>query len=101
MQGIGYALMEELKYEDGRVSTLSFGDYKMPTVADIPQLEVVLLESDIGGPAPYGGKAIGEQPIATVAPAIANAVLDAVGVSIHELPITSEKVYQALRSAKA
>ena len=97
--GIGYALMEELKYEDdGRVSTLSFGEYKIPTVADIPELKTVLVQSAIGGPAPYGGKAIGEQPIATVAPAIANAILDAVGVSITELPITAEKVYRGLRA---
>jgi CO/xanthine dehydrogenase Mo-binding subunit len=49
---------------------------------------------------PYGGKSIGEQPIATVAPAVVNAVLDAVGVSITELPVTSEKVYRALLSAR-
>jgi CO/xanthine dehydrogenase Mo-binding subunit len=98
MQGIGYALMEELKYDEGRVSTLSFGDYKIPTMCDIPELRTVLVKSDSGGPTPYGGKSIGEQPIGAVAPAIVNAVLDAVGVSITELPVTSEKVRQALQA---
>jgi CO/xanthine dehydrogenase Mo-binding subunit len=98
MQGIGYALMEELKYDEGRVSTLSFGDYKIPTMRDIPELRTVLVQSDSGGPTPYGGKAIGEQPIGAVAPAIVNAVLDAVGVSITDLPVTSEKVLQALQA---
>jgi CO/xanthine dehydrogenase Mo-binding subunit len=53
-----------------------------------------------GGPTPYGGKAIGEQPISAVAPAIVNAVLDATGLSITDLPVTSEKVYNALQQAK-
>jgi CO/xanthine dehydrogenase Mo-binding subunit len=98
MQGIGYALMEELKYDEGRVSTLSFGDYKIPTMQDIPELRTVLVQSDSGGPTPYGGKSIGEQPIGAVAPAIVNAVLDAIGVSITDLPVTSEKVRQALQA---
>jgi CO/xanthine dehydrogenase Mo-binding subunit len=98
MQGIGYTLMEELKYDEGRVSTLSFGDYKIPTMQDIPELRTVLVQSDSGGPTPYGGKSIGEQPIGAVAPAIVNAVLDAVGVSITDLPVTSEKVRRALQA---
>ncbi len=98
MQGIGYALTEELQYDEGRVSTLSFGEYKIPVMQDIPQLHTVLVRSESGGPTPYGGKAIGEQPISGVAPAIVNAVLDAIGVSITDLPITSEKVYRALQA---
>jgi xanthine dehydrogenase molybdenum-binding subunit len=101
MQGIGYALMEEIKYEDGKSSTLTFGEYKMPTIADIPELRTVLVQSQGSGPTPYGGKAIGEQPISAVAPAIANAVLDAVGVGINSLPITAEKVHQALGKGTA
>jgi CO/xanthine dehydrogenase Mo-binding subunit len=97
LQGIGYALMEELKYDEGRVSTLTLGEYKIPTMADLPELRTVLVPSESGGPTPYGGKAIGEQPISPVAPAIVNAVLDAVGVSITELPVTAEKVFRALR----
>jgi CO/xanthine dehydrogenase Mo-binding subunit len=96
MQGIGYAMMEELQYDEGRVTTLSFGEYKIPTMRDIPELRTVLVPSESGGPTPYGGKAIGEQPISAVAPAIVNAVLDATGISIVDLPVTAEKMYRAL-----
>jgi xanthine dehydrogenase molybdenum-binding subunit len=99
MQGIGYALMEELKYDEGRVATLSFGEYKIPNISDIPELRTVLVRGEASGPTPYGGKAIGEQPISAVAPAIVNAVLDATGISIPDLPVTAEKVYQALHKA--
>jgi CO/xanthine dehydrogenase Mo-binding subunit len=93
--GLGYALMEELVVEDGRVTTLSFGDYKMPTVRDMPPLETVVLESD-RGEGPYSIRGIGEAPCIPVAPAIANAVADAVGVRIRDLPITAQKVYRGL-----
>ncbi|MBI3330351.1 MAG: hypothetical protein HYZ81_27040 [Nitrospinae bacterium] len=68
-------------------------------MADIPKLKTVLVESP-GGPTPYGGKSIGEQPVSAVAPAIVNAVLDAAGISITDLPITSEKVYHALQAKR-
>jgi carbon-monoxide dehydrogenase large subunit len=96
MQGIGYALTEELQVEDGRVTSLSFGDYKLPTVRDAPPLTTVLVES-ANGVGPYQIKGIGESPLTPVAPAIANAVADAVGVRIRDLPITAEKVYHALQ----
>jgi carbon-monoxide dehydrogenase large subunit len=96
IQGLGYAVMEELQSEEGRVSTLSLGEVKIPTVQDIPELITVLVQNPEGN-GPYDGKAIGENPIAPVAPAIANAVYDAVGVRITNLPITSEKVLAALR----
>jgi CO/xanthine dehydrogenase Mo-binding subunit len=94
--GIGYALMEELRVEDGRVTNLSLGDYKLPTVNDLPELKTVLVAAD-GGVGPYEIKGIGEGPTTPVAPAIANAVADACGVRIRELPITAEKVYEALK----
>lgn len=96
IQGLGYALMEELQSEDGRISTLSLGDVKIPAAADVPDLVTVLVESADGN-GPYQGKAIGENPISPVAPAIANAVFDAVGVRITDLPITAEKVLAALK----
>lgn len=96
MQGIGYALMEELQVEDGRVTTLSFGDYKIPTMNDLPEMRTVLVESE-SGVGPYNVKSIGENSTIPVAAAIANAVEDAVGVRIKDLPITAEKVYRALR----
>ncbi len=99
MQGLGQAMMEEVQYEDGQVTNLSLGEYKLPTIRDIPELRTVHVQSE-GGPTPYGGKAIGEQPISTVAPAVVNAVLDATGLSMTDLPVTSEKVYNALQQAK-
>lgn len=96
IQGLGFALMEELKTDDGRISTLSLGDFKLPTVQDIPPLTTVLLEDPVG-PGPFRAKAIGEGSISPVAPAIANAVADACGVRIADLPITAEKVYLALK----
>jgi carbon-monoxide dehydrogenase large subunit len=95
MQGIGYALSEELGVDDGRVTSVSFGDYKVPNIKDIPALQTVILEST-SGPGPYNAKGIGENPVGPVAPAIANAVADAVGARIRDLPITAEKVYRAL-----
>ena len=97
IQGLGYALMEEIKTEGGRISTLSLGDVKLPTVQDIPPLTTVLLEDSVG-PVPFNAKAIGEGSISAVAPAIANAVADACGVRILDLPITAEKVYFALQA---
>jgi carbon-monoxide dehydrogenase large subunit len=98
IQGLGFAVMEELRLDDGHVTTLSFGDYKIPTLADVPPLKTVLLESQ-SGTGPYHVKGIGENSIVAVAPAIANAIYDAVGVRIRDLPITSEKVYRALKNA--
>ena len=96
IQGLGYAVMECLEMEDGRVSTLSLGEAKIPTTMDIPELVTVLVESP-AGTGPYDGKGIGENPISPVAPAIANAVYDAVGVRIQDLPITAEKVLSKLQ----
>jgi CO/xanthine dehydrogenase Mo-binding subunit len=96
MQGLGYALTEELQVEDGRVTNLSFGEYKLPTMCDAPPLTTVLVPS-AHGVGPYQIKGIGESPLTPVAPAIANAVADAVGVRIRDLPMTAEKVYRALK----
>jgi CO/xanthine dehydrogenase Mo-binding subunit len=95
IQGVGYGLTEELTIEDGRVSTLSFADYKMPNIADIPELQTVLLEPT-EGIGPYSVKGIGEHSTSQTAPAIANAVEDAIGLRIRDLPVTAEKVYRAL-----
>ena len=95
IQGVGFALTEELGVEEGRVSTVSFGDYKIPNVADVPVLDTVVLESGMGS-GPYNARGIGENPSGCVAPAIANAVADAVGARVKELPVTAERVYRAL-----
>ena len=95
IQGVGYALMEELVSDAGHISSLSMGDVKTPSINDIPELITVLVDSP-GGNGPFGAKTIGEQPLPPVAPAIANAVFDAIGVRIQDLPITAEKVLAAL-----
>jgi CO/xanthine dehydrogenase Mo-binding subunit len=99
VQGLGFALMEEMQTEDGRVSTVSLGDVKLPTIQDIPPLTTVILQDPVG-PGPFNAKAIGEGSISAVAPAVANAVADACGARIRDLPITAEKVYAALRERR-
>lgn len=98
IQGAGYGLMEQIVVEDGRVVTTHFGDYKIPTPKDIPKLRTALVKSD-GGVGPYRTKGIGENPISPVAPAIANAVEDAVGVRIRDLPVTAEKIHEGLKKS--
>jgi CO/xanthine dehydrogenase Mo-binding subunit len=100
VQGIGYGLIEHLPVQDGRVEVTHFGEYKIPNTKDIPALETVIISSS-HGVGPYNVKGIGENPITPVAPAIANAIEDAVGVRIKDLPITAEKVYTALRATKS
>lgn len=100
VQGLGYALMEEYLYdENGQLLNPNFLDYKMPTAADIPPLDLVIIEkpSEVG---PFGCKGVGEPPIMPTAAAIANAVYDAVGVRIKKLPLTPETVYWALEEAR-
>lgn len=99
VQGVGYGMIEYLPVRDGRVEAANFGEYKIPNIQDIPLLKTVIVES-ASGVGPYKIKGIGENPISPVAPAIANAIEDAVGVRIRDLPITAEKVYAALRAAR-
>jgi CO/xanthine dehydrogenase Mo-binding subunit len=93
--GLGFALMEDSSLVDGKMATANLGEFKMATFADVPKLTTVLMQ-DATGPIPYQGKAIAEIPNVPIAAAIANAVHDACGVRIHDLPITAEKVYAAL-----
>ena len=94
-QGLGFTLSEHLAVEDGRVTTLSLGDYKIPTIRDIPILTTSRVPAN-EGPGPFGAKAVAESGIGLVAPAIANAVYDATGVRITELPISPDKILQGL-----
>jgi len=98
-QGLGYALMEEFALEDGRVVTPSFAEYLIPTSADYPATDVIVLESGTGV-GPFGAKGIGEPALTPAAPAVANAVADALGVRIHELPFTLERVLKAIEKTK-
>jgi len=94
---LGYAVMEDLTIEEGRVTTAHLGDYKLPCAGDLPELDSIFLDNN-EGPAPFGSKPVGEVSIVGLAPAIANAVADASGVRITSLPVTAEKVYWGLRS---
>jgi len=93
--GLGNATMEELSVEDGKITTLSLGEYKLPTELDAPPLRTILVPTEIG-PGPFGAKAAGEITNSGVAPAIANAIRDAVGVRVKAMPITAERVFTAL-----
>src|SRR4029077_16471094 len=94
VQGIGYTLMEDPANEGGRITASHLGDYKQPTIRDMPPLTTINLETS--GPGPFGAKAIGEIPIMPTPAAIANAVANAIGAPIFELPITAERVLAAI-----
>ena len=94
--GLGLAVTEELVFDGGQVLNGNLGDYKLPTIADVPPLETVLIQT-AGGTGPYESKAIGELANNATAAAIANAVADAAGVRLFELPITADRVYSALQ----
>jgi len=94
--GLGYALTEETKLDKGKTLSDNFGDYKLPGVTTVPDIESSVIEvpSRFG---PFGARGVGEPPNVLVAPAIANAVYDAAGIRITELPITPERVFIALK----
>jgi CO/xanthine dehydrogenase Mo-binding subunit len=96
--GLGQAVMEELVMQDGRVVTSNLGDYKIPTIADVPRLRTILI-TDAPGPGPFGAKSVGELSNAAILGAVANAVADAAGVRVYSTPITPEKVFAALQRA--
>lgn len=97
IQGIGQALMEDMNLDHGQVVNPSFADYKIPVMPDIPGLKSLILESEQGH-GPYNVRGIGEGAITMPCPAIMNAIEDACGVRINDLPATSEKVYSQLKS---
>ena len=98
--GIGCALTEEIAIDQGKVSTLSLGEYKIPSIADVPRLRTVLLHGSLGE-GPFGAKAAGELSNTSVAPAIANAIADACGARVTALPLTAERVYEALNAVSS
>jgi CO/xanthine dehydrogenase Mo-binding subunit len=92
---LGSATTEELLIEEGRILNLSFADYKLPTMRDIPPFRVRLIEAGTG-PGPFGARAVGELNISGVGPAIANAIAAACGARVFTMPLTAERVYRAL-----
>lgn len=97
VQGLGAALGEELIYEGGRAVNPAYVDYALPRAADLPRIRPILVE----GPepaGPHGAKSVGEMPIVPPAPALVNAIYDAIGIRFRELPITPDKVLAALQA---
>lgn len=98
-QGLGYALMEDYIMNEGIPRTESFADYLIPTAVDFPTTDVIVLESGTGV-GPFGAKGIGEPALTPAAPAVANAVANALGTRITELPLTPQRVLAAVGNAK-
>lgn len=96
VQGLGYALMEEVLYEGGRMLNNQFSTYLIPTARDVPPIHAHIVEHP-AGVGPYGAKGFAEQPLMGIAPAVANAVFNATGVRVRELPITPERLWEALK----
>lgn len=99
--GLGEALFEEVKFDEkGKILNPNLAEYKIATALDMPNVDVIIVQSN--EPAgPYGAKEVGEGAIMPTIPAILNAVSDAIGVQISELPLTPERVYMAIKEAKA
>jgi xanthine dehydrogenase molybdenum-binding subunit len=95
VMGQGYALTENLVVEHGLIRNPNFRDYKLVTAPEIPEMDVSFIES-MDGEGPQGAKGVGEAPAICIAAATANAIENATGVRIYELPFTPEKVYRAL-----
>jgi CO/xanthine dehydrogenase Mo-binding subunit len=96
IMGVGQGVMEELVMDGGKIANNNLGDYKLPAIKDIPELKTVLIKTT-GGVGPFDSKPIGEFANNAPPAAIANAISDAVGVHLFELPIKAEAVYQALK----
>lgn len=99
IQGLGHTLMEHYIFDEtGRIRNLGAIDYRIPTSMDLPAtLESEVIENG-DGPGPYGAKGMSEGALLPVAPAVAAAVRDATGVVIRDLPLTAERVWQALHA---
>jgi CO/xanthine dehydrogenase Mo-binding subunit len=95
LQAVGYATIEEMKLQDGRYLNDRLATYLIPTSLDAPRITAILVEKPFSG-APHGAKGVGELPMDVVAPAVIDAIHDAVGVWITQLPATPERILAAL-----
>ena len=95
VQGMGWAISEELKLDRGRLANPSFTDYTIPTAADAPKVKITVVESE-GATGPFGAKGVGEPSLIPTPAAVRNAVCDALGVEIDRLPLTPPTVVAAL-----
>jgi CO/xanthine dehydrogenase Mo-binding subunit len=96
VMGLGATFLEEVAFDGGGIANPNFMEYLLPTATDLPGEIVPVIVESRKGDGPYGAKGIGEPPIVGVSPAVGNAIEDAVGVRIRELPITPERVARAL-----
>jgi CO/xanthine dehydrogenase Mo-binding subunit len=96
MMGIGWSLMEEVIMHDGVMENDSFKNYVLPSIKDCPKMELIIVEypNTLG---PFGAKGIGEPPTVPTAPAIRNALCNALGIKLNKIPFTPQRVIEALR----
>jgi nicotinate dehydrogenase subunit B len=94
MMGLGYTLSEELSFKGGQILTTNYDSYKLPRFSWMPEIEAVLLKND--ELAPQGG---GEPGIGPVGAAIANAIFDATGARLYQMPMTPERINKAMKEA--
>ncbi len=98
--GLGYAISEDMRIENGMLKNPSFRDYRLITAPEMPELEMHFIESDCAE-GPYGAKGVSELPTIVIAPAIANALYNATGVRIFDPPMSPEKVARAIHEKRA
>ncbi|MGZ6346823.1 MAG: xanthine dehydrogenase family protein molybdopterin-binding subunit, partial [Anaerolineales bacterium] len=100
-QALGYSVCEEMVYDDkGRARERDFGDYHIFRANEMPKLTAIFVET-FEPTHPFGLKAVAEIPMDGVAPAVGNAILDAIGINMDEIPITPEKVWRAIKSSNS
>jgi len=96
--GLGECLFEEVKFDSrGRILNASLGEYRIPTALDMPNVNTIIVQSNEPH-GPYGAKEVGEGAIMPTIPAILNAIADATGIRVNELPVSSERLYMALKN---
>jgi CO/xanthine dehydrogenase Mo-binding subunit len=96
VMGFGHALFEETIYQEGQLQNGDAFQYRLPVMKDIPEVFYSSMLGKEDGPGPFGSKGMSQTSIVTVAPAIGNAVYDAVGVRVRSLPISPEKILRAM-----
>jgi carbon-monoxide dehydrogenase large subunit len=101
VQGASTAIFEELQFSDGTPQNPSFTDYRIATSVDMPGEIIPIIVEVPQDDGPWGARGVGEHPMVPTAPAIANAVSDALGIRIHEMPLSAEKVFLALQRVEA
>jgi CO/xanthine dehydrogenase Mo-binding subunit len=96
---LGFTMQEKMEFEGGQVTNASLADYKIPSILDLPAVMINEAVDATQHDGPFGAKGVGESGTFAPSPAIANAIADAVGVRLTELPLTAEAIYRALRAA--